>query len=72
MAFHVDPQYDIYRFLYDTPFASHMIVDGIQEYDGVYRLQGMLLPFFYDRQDLVCDAADRAVRDIDIIQFLHV
>ena len=49
-----------------------MIVDGIQEYDGVYRLQGMLLPFFYDRQDLVCDAADRAVRDIDIIQFLHV
>ena len=41
---------------------------GVHENNSVNTLQRSFLPFFYDGQDLICDPADRAVRNFDIIQ----
>ena len=49
-----------------------MIVDGIQKYHGVDRLQWPLLPLFDDGQDLIGDPADRAVRNGNAVDILDV
>ena len=49
-----------------------MIVDGIQKYHGVDGLQRPLLPLLGDGQNLVCDSADRAVRDRNAVDVLNV
>lgn len=46
--------------------------DCIQEHDRVNLIQRAFLPFFYDREYLVCDAAYGSVRDADAVKIPHV
>ena len=45
---------------------------GIHEDHRIDLLQGAFLPFFYDGKVLVCDTADGAVRNINIVQISHM
>ena len=57
----VDTNSNAHRFLHDLPFATDMVVDGIQKDHGADGFQRPLLPVFGDGQNLVGDLADRAV-----------
>ena len=64
---HVDTKSNVNRTFYDTSFAADMIVDRIHKYYSIHFFQRTFLPFFYNRQDFVCDPADCAVRNINIV-----
>ena len=72
MPFHVNSNRYVNSTFDDPAFVTYMIMDGIHENNSVNTLQWSFLPFFYDGQDLICDPADCAVRDLDIIQLPHM
>ena len=63
---------DIDSLLHDVSIAAHMIVDRIQKYYRVDRLQRPLLPFLCDRQNLIRNAAYRRIRDIYAVNILDM
>ena len=47
-------------------------MDAVHEDERVYRVQGPGLPFFYLREDLICDLADHLRGQIDPIQLIQL
>ena len=49
-----------------------MVMDGIHKNNRIGFFQGSFLPFFYDGKDLICDPANSAIRNLNVVQFTHV
>lgn len=49
-----------------------MVMNCIHENDGIDRFQWSFLPFLYDRQNFIRNAANGAVRNIDIVKVFHM
>ena len=47
-------------------------MDAVHEDERVYRVQVTGLPFFYLREDLICDLADHLRRRINAIQVVQL
>ena len=62
-----DTKGNVNRTFYNTSFTADVIVDCIHKYYSIHFFQRAFLPFFYNRQDFVCDPADCAVRNINIV-----
>lgn len=72
MSAHINSNGNINRTLYNPAVVAHMIMDGAYENNRIDRFQWSFVPFFHDGKDRICDPADGAVRDLDIIQFPHM
>lgn len=72
VPFHVDPDVDINRTLYDPSFMAHMIVAGIHENNRVNFFQYPFLPFFYNRKKIVRNPPDGTIGNFNILQFPHM
>ena len=61
LAVQVDAYGDVYRLFHDLSFAANMVVDGVQKYHRVDRLQRSLLPVLRYGKDLIRDPAHRRI-----------